>query len=300
VIPAVTSAGNRDKVRIFFFDDNLEWDGTEKSSGICNLRDVASGDFVEFTEGKNGFVKDRAARHTVIYSSSEYDNVLVKANILDAMEDPEYFSSIIARYTKPSERIIVYMDVNSTILCNDSVQGKDLAGTLLSTIFEFVELKPTDPFDLDFDGHPTQNVSKTRTLKQLVKEVTGDDHKASANFFTEASCWRFYEELASRGQMRWLGEGEDLTLEAARKLFNHYLGALEKVQTKDGLAQSWFRVFDSLRERDTMVLNSFGVDTRKVILATVPDESRVLQVTVNHGMWEERDVKKYASQFTGA
>ena len=25
----------------------------------------------------------------------------------------------------------------------------------------------------------------------------------------------------------------------------------------------------------------------EVILATVPDESRVLQVTVNHGMWEE-------------
>jgi len=298
VIPALKSAGNRDDVRIFFFDDNLEWEGLEKSSGICNLRDVATGEFVEFTEGVNGFKKEKAARNTVIHASTEYHNVLVKANILDAMEDPEYFSSIIARHALPSERIIVYMDVNSTILCNDSVQGKDLGATVLSTLMEFIELTPTAPFSLAFDTHPPVMFEKQRTLKQLVKEVTGDNHKAYSNFFSEDTCWRFFEQLASHGEMRWMGEGKILTLAATQQLFNHYLNALEKLQTKDGLAASWFRCLHRMRERDTMVLNSFGVDTRKVILATVPDESKVLQVTVNYAMWEDRDMKKYASQFT--
>ena len=32
---------------------------------------------------------------------------------------------------------------------------------------------------------------------------------------------------------------------------------------KDGLAQSWFRVFDSLRERDTMVLGRIKKELNK-------------------------------------
>merc|ERR1712007_339596 len=139
------------KVRVFFFDDNLEFEGTEKSSGICNLRNAETGEFIDFGEGVNGFRTARAARHTIIYYSDEYNVVLVKANILDAMEDKAYFSSIIQTYAMPDEKIIVYMDVNSTIVCNDTVQGKDLAQSLMGTMFEFVEVKgKTLPFDLEW------------------------------------------------------------------------------------------------------------------------------------------------------
>lgn len=297
VIPAVASGDTKEVVRIFFFDDNLDWEGKESSPGICNLRDVTTGKFVEFGEGQNGFRRDHAARHTVIHHSTEFNNVLVKANILDAMEDPEYFAKLIDKYSSAGEKIIVYMDVNSTIVCNDTVQGKDLSGTLLSTMWELIELRPTSPFDLIWNDTAPVHVDKTKSLKQLVKEITSSSHEAYGAFWTEANCWKFFEELASRGELKWVGEEEPMTLEALQGLFQEYLVSLQAVTTKDGIANSWFRVFEGLKGQHTVVLNSFGVDTRKVILATLPNESRVLQITVNYEMWDSRDVTKFESQF---
>jgi hypothetical protein len=118
VIPAVKYSDpvHHDAVRVFFFDDNLEFEGKAGSSGICNLRDVTTGDFVDFGEGDNGFTRSLAAKHTMIYSSPIYRTVLVKANILDAMENTAYFSEVIRDYTAPGEKVLVYMDVNSTIV----------------------------------------------------------------------------------------------------------------------------------------------------------------------------------------
>jgi len=297
VIPAVPSTeGN---ARIFFFDDNLEWEGKEDSPGICNLRDVRTGEFVEFYEGRNGFCRETAARHTVIYYSPEYRNVLVKANILDAMEDPEYFVKLIERYSDPGEKLIVFMDVNSTIVCNDTVQGKALANTLLSAMFECLEFCPREPYELVFDGHPAVKIAKPKTLKSVVKDVLSDNNEAYASFWTQEQCWRLFAELALHGVLRWSSRGDPFTLDECQKLYQEYLVSLSKVVNSDGIAASWFQVFAALKDQHSVVLNSFGVDTRKVILATVPDERRVLQVTVNYDKWGERDMHKFVGQFDG-
>ncbi|CAK0901514.1 unnamed protein product [Prorocentrum cordatum] len=91
VIPTTSSSGSSTSpsYRVFFFDDNLELDGVEAGPGICNLRDVEEGTFVDFAEGKNGYQTGRAGRHTIVMHSAEYNGVLVKANILDAIEDQE-------------------------------------------------------------------------------------------------------------------------------------------------------------------------------------------------------------------
>mmetsp|Transcript_1245 Transcript_1245/g.2854 ORF Transcript_1245/g.2854 Transcript_1245/m.2854 type:complete len:443 (+) Transcript_1245:128-1456(+) len=297
VIPAVRAGG--EDVRIFFFDDNLEWDGFEDSPGICNLRDVATGDFVDFCEGKNGFCRGHAARHTVIYHSTKYKNVLVKANILDAMEDQQYFASIIKRFSQPHEKIIVFMDVNSTIVCNDSVQGKDLGNTLLGTLFEFIELNPREAFELIFDAHPPLKIEKLRTFKQLVKDMTSGDHLSYSSFWTEEKCWRLFIELAGKGEVRWAGQDSPFSLEQCRTLFKEYMVTLDRVISKDGIPESWFHVFKELNAHGNhnIVLNSFGVDTRKVILATVPDERQALQVAVNYELWDSRDMQKFQGQF---
>lgn len=298
VIPAIPADFKEEQdMRVFFFDDNLEWGGAENSSGICNLRDIRTGEFVNFCEGENGFSSSRAARHTVIYSSIKYKAVLVKANILDAMEDDEYFDNIIKKYSLPNERLIVFMDVNSTIVCNDTVQGKDLANTLLSTMFEFVELRPRDAFELNFESFPAVRIDKMKTLKSLVKEITSGDNDAYGSFWTEERCWRLFNVLAEKGEVRWSGDDQKFTIETCQQLFKEYLGSLGRNVDKDGIAASWFRVYQTLRDHHTVVLNSFGVDTRKVVLATVPNEKRVIQVTVNYQMWDERDVKKFAKQF---
>jgi hypothetical protein len=300
VIPAIPSSSN-DDVRVFFFDDNLEWEGKEESSGICNLRDVATGEFINFAEGVNGFERSYAGRNTVIQASTDYRVCLVKANILDAYEDPAYFIKIIQRHSNPGEKFIVYMDVNSTIVCNDTVQGKDVSGTLLSTMFEFVEVCPSEPFDVAWEGgYAPVRLEKPKTLKSIVKDMTVGDRNLYTDFWSENICYQLYAEVAAKAKTRWASREEEelISLDGFRTLFDEYCIALKRDTTKDGIAYSWFSVFEVLKGRHTVVLNSFGVDTRKVVMATVPDEQRVLQVTVNYELWDERDVTKFMGQFS--
>jgi len=307
VIPtSLRSRSNGDRsvgggaTRVIFFDDNLEWGGLENSSGICNLRDASSGEFVEFWEGVNGFEKDRCARHTVIHRSSAYDCVLVKASILDAMEDKDYFCNIVRKYAEPGEKIIVYMDVNSTIVANDTVQGKGVDQSLLSTMFEFIELRPSAQagFDFYWDSFPPVRIEKPQSLKTIVKDATASDNAAYNAFFTEERCMQFFQELHNFGDIRWARGGEAMTLDSFQEQYRRYLVAMPNATDKDGITSSWYACFESLRHDHAVMLNSFGVDIRKVVLATVADESRVVQLAVNHELWDERDAKKFALQFS--
>ena len=284
--------------RVFFFDDNLEWGGKEESPGICNLRDLASGKFVNFGVGENGFVQERFARHTVVQHSQMWRVVLVKANILDAIEDAEYFARIISQFSEPTDRLLVFMDVNATIVCNDTVQGKDLAVTLLGTMFELLEFKPERPFDLQYGTLNQIRVEKGKTLKGLIKEMTHDDHEGYTRFWQESTCWGFLSHVVLKGEVRWVTSTEPMTVEKVRDLFLSYLEAVPGALNEDGITKSWFQVYSSkLHDRHATVLNSFGVDTRKVTLATLSEERDELHIAVNHEMWDERDVRKYADQF---
>ncbi|CAE7669515.1 unnamed protein product [Symbiodinium pilosum] len=285
--------------RVFFFDDNLEFGGKETSPGICNLRDLATGHFVEFAEGQNDFVQERFARHTIVQHSKLWRAVLVKANILDAMEDKEYFASLIAKFAEPSDTLVVFMDVNATIACNDTVQGKDLAVTLLGTMFELMELRPKPPgFSLKWAGLNEIHVEKVKTLKALIKDMTADDHEAYTKFWREGNCWSFLSHVLQHGEVRWVTGTEPMTLEAVKDLFSSYMRTVPSAVDKDGITNSWFHVYaNMLKDRHATILNSFGVDTRKVTMATVSDEMDVLHIAINHDMWDERDVKKYSDQF---
>lgn len=129
-------------VRCFFFDDNIDFSGCESSSsGICNLRDLETGTFVPFSAGKCGFKVRSFAEHTMIHASDEYNTVLVKVNILDAMVTPDFFTDIIKEYCKPGEKVIAYVDINCTVVFSDVMTGKDKFSVLLSTMFEWIELK---------------------------------------------------------------------------------------------------------------------------------------------------------------
>lgn len=305
LIPAVgdsREAGlTRNNVRIFFFDDNLEMGGSQDSGGICNLRDIHTGDFVDFSVGANGFKCEHAGRHTIIHVSDRYRNVLVKANILDAIEDKGYFSSIIARYTKPNEKIIIFMDVNSTIVCNDAVQGKDLRGTLMSTMFEFIELRPRNACEFVWDGSPTVKLEKPMLLRSLVKELTKASAQAYSQFWREATCRKFIDEITPLADLRWcLHDDGNLTKERFYELYTDYVAAIERDVNEEGITSSWFECFKQVKAKHTVVLNSFGVDTRKVVVATGLDEKKVLQIAVNYELWDARDKQKYEALFKPA
>jgi len=288
--------GSGDRCRIFFFDDNLEWEGTENSTGICNLRNAETGEFVDFTEGTNGFSSARTNRHTVIYYSDQYNVVLCKANILDAMENKDYFSAIIQKYSEVDEKIIVYMDVNSTIVCNDTVQGKDLAQSLMGTMFEFVDCTCKEPYELAFKEYKTIKVEKKQTLKQLVKSITDGNHEHYQRFWLEDNCRDFINEVVKFTEMKWQGQ-KKLDVEDFFNEFHDYCEKITAAVDEDGITASWFVCFDELKSDHMVVLNSFGTDCRKVILATVVDELVVMQIAVNYETWGGRDLKKYGTQF---
>merc|ERR1711920_294419 len=219
IIPTTHVSTSSQPLRVFFFDDNLELDGLEGSSGICCLRDVESGEFVDFAAGKNGFELGHAGRHTAILHSGVYNSVLVKANILDAIEDPEYFTRIVRTYSRQGEKAIIFMDVNSTIICNDSVQSKDLSASLLSTMFELMELSPKAAFDFEWGACPPVSVQKKQSLKKLVKDITASDADAYRSFFSEGTCHSFFSQLAAVADIHWADAFDPLRVDDFVNMF---------------------------------------------------------------------------------
>jgi len=300
VIPAVPArhvSGNV-KPRVFFFDDNIEMKGLESSPGICNLRDVATGDFVDFGVGMNGFSSETVASHTVVHHSSAYRNVLVKVNILDAMEDPEYFTKILERFSEPDEKALVFMDVNSSIMCADSTNNRGLSSVLLSTLFEFFELRPHDKFEFQWDARPKLEVAKKISLKDVVKKISKGDADYYNGFYDLGTCLRFFTELSKHGTVRWTSTGDAVTPAGFAATYEKYIASTAGSLSEHGITQSWFRLYDALQVgQHTTVLNSFGIDTQTIVRKTVPDDAAPLQLTVNHSLWEQRDKEKFEQSF---
>jgi len=286
-------------IRSFFFDDNVELEGGEDSPGICNLRDVDTGEFVPFGVGSNGFQSEVVGRHTIVHYSTEYRNVIVKANILDALEDGDYFLDIIRTYAQPGEKVVIFMDVNSTIMCADSCAGKDMGATLLSTMFELIEVRPSDTCEVKPHGGRKVNLSKPTSLKQLVKAATEDDHEAYSSFWTLEKCQHLLRVLAQDSEIRWTSRAGPVDAEIFARQFQTYMREISTELVCNGIARSWFSCFSwlILDGDNTVILNSFGVDTQKVVSATVHDNTDVMHIAVNYELWSPRDVEKFESQY---
>jgi hypothetical protein len=289
VIPAI-SASAEQAIRIFFFDDNIEWGGREGDTGICNLRDAATAAFIDFSEGTNGFCRDHFANNTVVHHSSEYNNVLVQANILDAMEDKEYFTKILEKYSKPGEKIVAYIDVNSTILSIDSISSKDMSTLVLGTMFEFITMTPWYEFEYEFDTQRAVHIEKPMHLKKFAKEICKGDKELYDQFYTYENCMRALRSLSDKADLRWSQQDSDFSIKNFQELYERYSTTLVDGTDQEGLTRSWFHCFEYLHSGGhAAILNTFGMDSRKVIVKTVPDERRVLQMAVSFDQWGEKD-----------
>merc|ERR1712151_1080262 len=160
-----------------------------------------------------------------------------------------------------------------------------------------MELSPKAAFDFGWGSCPPVSVQKRQTLKRLVKDSTANDSDAYRSFFSEATCHSFLSQLATLADVTWSGALDPLGVEEFVSMFEEYRGTISGGVDGNGITQSWFRCFDALSKEHALMLNSFGVDTRKVILATDPDESKVMQIAVNYELWDKRDVDKFEKQF---
>jgi hypothetical protein len=298
VIPAVRTSRN-EAVRILFFDDNIEWAGKATSSGIVNLRDIENGEFVNFGEGENGFKSHRFATNTIVHSSTEFNNVLVQANILDAMEDEGYFNNILDSYTKPDEKCLIFMDINSTIISVDAVSGKDMAQMVLGTMFEFITMIPNEPFVYHWrDGaRPPIDVKKTMHLKKFVKEICKDAKDLYDHFYTYDNCMQVIISLVDKVELRWSQQEGDFTLKSFKDLYERYLVTLDGGTTPEGITRSWLKCYQTNQLKNALILNTFGIDSRKVIVKTVEDERQVLHMAISFDKWYPKDKKLFEKNY---
>mmetsp|Transcript_1171 Transcript_1171/g.2554 ORF Transcript_1171/g.2554 Transcript_1171/m.2554 type:complete len:449 (-) Transcript_1171:19-1365(-) len=313
VIPAVPvkDAGGS-KARVFFFDDNINLHlgtsaGSSDAKGICNLRCVSKGEYIDFSDGKNGFTRETAFRHTLIHHSSEYQNVMVQVNILDAMSNPHYFTDIIKRYAKVGEKLIVYMDVNGTILWDDTIMNLGQEEVLLSTMLGCIEVRASGCQDFVWDSQRTVRLElgKPKSLKQLVHDLSGGDQEFYRTFWNPKNCSRLLEELLPVGEIRWTSgetpEKPPLSPQGFADLYRSYMEEMESQNVAQGMTASWFRCLDMLREGGhAAVIQSFGMDTHRVVRRSVTDERKVLHIAVNVELWSERDRRMFAEQFQPA
>lgn len=297
VIPAVP-AHLEEGVRVFFFDDNINLVGGSKDmDGICNLRDICTEEYVDFTERSNGFVCDSCYRHTFIHHSSVYCNVLVQANILDAVVNEDYFSSIIARYSEPEEKIIVIVDVNGTLVWDDRTSGIGESAVLLRTMFGFAEVRPREPCEFMWESQPPVKLAARQNLRKLVKDIYGEDNDSSLFFWNCMTCARFLHELSKVVDIGW--EKQQLLFSSENFLyqFEANMADIRQYVADDGIAGSWLKAYDKLiASGHSVVLNSFGVDAQRVLARLVGDTREVTQVVVNYDMWSEQDVRRFKGE----
>lgn len=310
LIPAVPARenGSGDSCCVFFFDDNINLHlgssaGAAGTKGICNLRDITTGEYIDFSIGNNGFVRERAYQHTLIHHSSKYRNVLVQANILEAMSNDDYFTSIIERYARAGEKLIVYMDVNGTILWSDSIMGLGPSELVLEAMYGFAQVRPRRPFEFKWRDQPPIKLERPQMLKQLMHELSDNDKEVFHSFLNTDICCELLQQLSPNANLGWSQHEGSFSPEDFLREYEGYMTELRKHDggkdpSAHGITESWFRCLRQLEEGGhAAVINSFGMDTQRVVVRSSSDAKRVMHVAINFEMWSDRDASKYAAQF---
>merc|ERR1712232_135081 len=169
------------------------------------------------------------------------------------------------------------MDCNATIISMDSISGKDMAEILLGTMFQMLKVEPQEPFEFVWDERPAVKVEKAMEMKQLVKKIAGTDDLFYKHFFKWDNCIKILNSVVTLANVTWANRSNaPFNLEHFQTMYDRYLVSLVGGTDEEGITQSWYKLYTNLTAGGHgIVLNSFGVDTRKVIVKTVADERQV-------------------------
>jgi len=306
VIPAVPY--RLKGARVFFFDDNinLHLGGGSDVEGIANLRNIETSKYVDFSAGQNGFTAHSIFRYTTVHESTDYNNVLVQANILDAMTNPDYFQTIISRFSKPDERLTLFVDVNGTTMAEDTITVKSMAMVLMAEFFNFVDIRPRQgdaPLEIAWPGKPAVSVEKQQSVKSVVNKICNKDEVYYKAFWTLQNCDEFIRKLASQADLVWSRQETKATVDPAEFMTEFHKSHEEIVNSpmQDGVPQSWLRCYAALaKSGHHVIMNSFGVDTHRVLKQIALDSKQIVQLTINYALWSDKDKKLWNAQFQNA
>eukprot|EP00397_Hematodinium_sp_SG-2012_P000013 GEMP01000013.1.p1 GENE.GEMP01000013.1~~GEMP01000013.1.p1 ORF type:complete len:4104 (+),score=709.09 GEMP01000013.1:293-12604(+) len=289
---------------VFYFDDNLQFDaGGPHDSGICNLR-LQDGTYVDFSlNGPNGFNQEKFAANTTIQYSRTLPIVLVKVCILDVLQDENYFTKIVNRFSKPAEQLIIHMDVNGTVVLGDIMNGKNTESTVLSALFEFTNIVALEDCEFNWMGSVVNIARDSKsTLKHVVKKIV-PSHEYR-RFWTDNTPWDFLREIESIKGISLRFQGKNVLPEGFHQIHLDHMKQLNL--TWRGICRSWLELVREYRERCLIMLNTFGVDSRKVLRVTLEettgklDTEDVSMIVINNNEWSESDRVQFNDYFVDA
>merc|ERR1712072_106015 len=109
-------------------------------------------------------------------------------------------------------------------------------------------------------------------LKQLVRDLFPNP---DPNFWGISNCKRLLKLVLTMAVIRWSPTGEIVTEDWFWSLFRNYSQTLHKYPTSEGIVTSWFDCLRFLRSKGhKVVLNTFGIDARRVIEKSALDQRR--------------------------
>merc|ERR1711879_944290 len=112
------------------------------------------------------------------------------------MANEDYFTSIVNKYTLPGEQILVYMDVNGTIMNKDSIMNIQPHEMLLDKLYDLVETRPPacTSFNFQWGDQPSVTVEKPTSVKRILKEVTQGDEARMKSFWNLDTAKKVLEQ----------------------------------------------------------------------------------------------------------
>merc|ERR1719428_255457 len=90
--------------------------------------------------------------------------------------------------------------------------------------------------------------------------------------------------------------GRNIDLEDFDRIYRSYLDMMNRTVRK-GVVRSWFELYRQFKNDHLLMLNTFGVESRRLILETVENEEDVTFITVNYYRWDDHDRAKFEEQY---
>jgi len=295
----------------FFFDESLELDnnGGPDDFGTCNLRDI-DGQFVDFSlNGPNGFKLESYGKETTIRYSNRVPIVLVKTSINDALADEKYFTEIVARFSKPGEKLIINTSIKYTIQIPEIANQQDtknqnpelikesMSLDLINFLFNqihFIVHKDCSFIYNDLEIQITKDVMPC-TLHQFLQYMTAYNNLNDV-MASEDKMWAFASALPKEFVSFKKGQ-VTLSMETA-KLLHGKLKTLSVLCYK-GLLRSWLELARKYYNTSVIITNSFDEDLWQVIHATLEeaiqiDDYRTVKIfAVNFNEWTTNEHMRY-------
>merc|ERR1719420_183932 len=159
-------------------------------------------------------------------------------------------------------------------------------------MFECMFMETHADFEWTWGDASSKVKAGTTMLKKIIKKTL--DKESYRNFWKFTNCRCMLESITDKGTIS-VG-GRIMKVPDFERLYEVYSSLITRT-VKGGIVKSWFELVRKYKDNHLLMLSTFGVDSRKLILETVENEDDVALFAVNYEKWGIRDKDKFEEQY---